>query len=379
MSDQVDIANLETPSARAAARAKYALGDDLAARRLTDSPQVPIVIDSASADDKKEDHALALQEVRSSVTLFADEKAASQAVMTYFRGSNLSLTDQQVKLVAMLCRHWNVSPHQLYAFNTPAKNGQSQFIVIPHYEALIQKANQQHAWFILDSRPMTPAESETWAVTPAQIGAICQIVDVKKAQMARSLGLPAPIITGIGVWNKSATPPNGRTGAWVATKRALRDALTRLGVELAPPLLTMPDNVSYDPADDAYFISDTPPQALPDVIEGVIEPAAAPELPERPYAPDILKTRLLEIARTSRVGFVNNTDEVMDLLASVTKNRVDEFTQQVFDHVDKPLSAKQLDALRKWLADFETASIEAQAFLNANADRDDDGSNQSIL
>ncbi|GIV82088.1 MAG: hypothetical protein KatS3mg051_1442 [Anaerolineae bacterium] len=177
-----------------------------------------------------------------------------------------------------------------------------QLTVTPDYKALIQMARRQH--LMLKERRLTPDEMRERGIPERDIaeGAIAYVIEgyeLDKAILARQAGIEYEPLRGFGwwaamkdetVWNEQqrrmvATGkrvpndvPNGRDGAWVAWKRAMRalyNQLADLTLKFAGPA----------PNDEGDWTLSTPdPDGSVVIIDAQVVEDARPALSEQPSA-----------------------------------------------------------------------------------------------
>lgn len=115
-------------------------------------------------------------------------------------------------------------------------------------EALARKESK----YSYQTRPMTPDELQRHDVKSFDRGSVTELYrhDITREETALGIGV-RPII-GIGVWRQGELIPKGRSGAWRADQRSLKDAIVQgYGLKL-------PDNLP----DDAFRIIDNE-EAIP--------------------------------------------------------------------------------------------------------------------
>jgi hypothetical protein len=119
--------------------------------------------------------------------------------------------------------------------------------ITPDYKGLLFLAGEDN--IMIDderSRILTRDELKARGVSDVNIengavGAVCYVIDMNKAARCKELGLDYHPVSGYAVWYPKQTktgksgpydvynePPNGRDGAWVAEKNALRAALYKV-------------------------------------------------------------------------------------------------------------------------------------------------------
>ncbi len=147
---------------------------------------------------------------------------------------------------------------------------------------------QRQSPFTFSTRPMRPEEAEEHDLKAGERGAVCELYRHDLTKSAAACGLPVTPIVGIGIVRANEYAPNGRSLAWRAKQRALKDAL-----RLAFPIV-LPHELS-----GAITMAEHESQVPTNIIEGEIE-EAEPTTPEaqpiRPYSPEALRAYLAELA-----------------------------------------------------------------------------------
>lgn len=166
------------------------------------------------------------------------------------------------------------------------------------------------------TRPMRAEEAEEHSLKPGDRGYICELFRHDLTREMVAMKIPVNPFSGIGIARANERVPKGRSLAWRATQRALKDALRAafsfsLPDELAGAVrieedeASIPDDVidgtatEVQPADGAEGESGAQPSSTGDT------PEAPTQLPARPYAPSVLKSKLAERAEANAHGEVN--------------------------------------------------------------------------
>lgn len=149
-----------------------------------------------------------------------------------------------VALVAQVAVAHGLDPlpgsDHIYAWTKGEGTKQKLFVVIG-YKGLLHLARQQVA-FTYESRVMTADERAEHGVSGDAVGYITHLWEIAKAAQCKAAGLPYFPVVGTAVWSakvvkfkKDGTtwteynqPPEGKTGAWVAKKNSLKDALRQI-------------------------------------------------------------------------------------------------------------------------------------------------------
>lgn len=145
--------------------------------------------------------------------------------------------------------------------------------------------------FTFSTRPMRPDEAEENDLKGGERGAVCELFRHDITKSAAACGLPVTPIVGIGIVRASEYAPNGRSLAWRAKQRAIKDAL-----RLAFPIV-LPHELS-----GAITMAERESQVPTNIIEGEItEPEATTEpttdaQPTRPYSPEALRAYVAELS-----------------------------------------------------------------------------------
>jgi hypothetical protein len=106
------------------------------------------------------------------------------------------------------------------------------------------------------------------------IGAVCEVTEIDKAGRCKAAGLEYRPVTGYAVWLPDKAAPNGRDGAWVAEKNALRAALYKvsdLGLKLARHIEGVHES------DDGWAAELPEHTPAPDVVEGTFTETPVPK------------------------------------------------------------------------------------------------------
>jgi len=104
--------------------------------------------------------------------------------------------------------------------------------VVDGYRGIQKDADPSR--FYTQTRQMTPDEREEHALGQQDIGYVCLLWDFEKKRRCDDLGIPYEPTKGIGIVfsheRQKSHAPVGRTWAWVAQKRAYKDALRMSGL-----------------------------------------------------------------------------------------------------------------------------------------------------
>lgn len=167
------------------------------------------------------------------------------------------------------------------------------------------------------TRPMRAEEAEEHGLKPGDRGSIVDLFrhDVTREQAA--LKIPVSPFIGVGIARSNERVPKGRSLAWRAQQRALKDALRAaysfsLPDELAGRVrieedeASIPDDVidgaatEVQSTDGTESESGTQPAGTGDATEATPLPVT------RPYPPDVLKARLVAVQAANANGEVNS-------------------------------------------------------------------------
>jgi len=208
---------------------------------------------------------------------------------------------------------------------------------------------QRQSPFTFSTRLMRPDEAEEHDLKAGERGAICELYRHDLTKSAAACGLPVTPIVGVGIVRSSEYAPNGRSLAWRAKQRAIKDAL-----RLAFPIV-LPQGLA-----SAITVSEDESAVPTSIIEGeVTEPESTPEAqPTRPYSPEALRAYIAELSAKHDGKTVNQKQrgllvgKLAELFAPAgdadEKRKV--LTRYLFG-VDssKELTASQVIASLEWL------------------------------
>lgn len=156
--------------------------------------------------------------------------------------------------------------------------------------------------FSVNTRPMRAEEIEEHGIAQGDRGAIAELFRHDLIREMQSLGLPIKPVIGIGIATKGEYIAKGRSLAWRASQRAIKDALR------AAYSFSLPSELA-----GAIKVTDNESQVPQGVIEGEFSEAKA-ETPEptteaqpeaRPYSPEALRAYIAELSAKHEGKTVN--------------------------------------------------------------------------
>lgn len=224
----------------------------------------------------------------------------NKAVQVAYSAGKGALTEPQRNAVALVAWSMGLDPSpgvgHLYAWS----DGQGFHIFIG-YQGWITKARQSGHEFVYSTRVMTAEERQAHGLNDSQIGAICELYDMRSAEMWKRIGAaPKPII-GSSKADAGEAMPRGRTRLWVAEKRAIVDAIKKMGVSFGAYTIQPIEGMQWSVSGGEYIASEgalapTPEQVAEGVYEDIespveihpVKPANGNGAISRPYAPEIL-------------------------------------------------------------------------------------------
>jgi hypothetical protein len=276
---------------RESSAARRSLGDDRGSRRLG-TTSIPPEKDTRTEIEKMTDKAIVQQGKALTQAAWESEDQVRQAVIAAYRAGNVSLNEYQVKAVAAVAYSMQLDPSpgvgHLYAWFE-----RGALTIAIGYQGYMFKAKQQHEFYIQDTRAMTAEERSLHGLNPGDVGAICELIDMRQARMAKEIGTKVPVIRGSAVWRKevryfdkksnswktrSDNVPSGRSPFWVASKNATKDAIRQLGIGFGSMVIPTVPGYAYDRETDSFSEINGE-----DVIEG--EATTVEPLPEPRPAP----------------------------------------------------------------------------------------------
>lgn len=156
----------------------------------------------------------------------SDEVKGLTTRLTYMLPNAEEIGQKGVALVAQIAIAHGLDPlpgsDHVYAWKQSGK-----LLVAIGYKGLLHLARQQ-VQFTHRSRPMTPAEREEHLLADTDIGYVTELYEIAKAAQCQQAGVPYFPIIGTAVWTTKDRVPAGKSGAWVARKNSLKDALRQI-------------------------------------------------------------------------------------------------------------------------------------------------------
>ncbi len=154
---------------------------------------------------------------------------------------------------------------------------------------------RRESLYSVSARPMRPEEVNENGLKPGDRGAIAELYRFDVTREAAALKIPVVPFIGIGIASTSERVPKGRSLAWRASQRAIKDALR------AAYSFSLPGELA-----GAVRLSEDESSLPAEVIDGEIdegEPessglAEATSQPTRPYAPEALRSWLADLAQS---------------------------------------------------------------------------------
>ncbi len=146
--------------------------------------------------------------------------------------------------------------------------------------------------FSVNTRPMRAEEIEEHGVAQGDRGAVAELFRHDLIREMQSLGLPVKPVIGIGIATKGEYIAKGRSLAWRASQRAIKDALRQAYSFSLPSELATAVRMAEDES-----------QVPQEVVEGEFSeakaetPEATPEAqPTRPHSPEALRAYVAELS-----------------------------------------------------------------------------------
>jgi len=137
--------------------------------------------------------------------------------------------------------------------------------VVDGYRGIQKDADPSR--FYTQTRQMTPDEREEHALGQQDIGYVCLLWDFEKKRRCDDLGIPYEPTKGIGIVfsheRQKSHAPVGRTWAWVAQKRAYKDALRMSGL----PYIDEPEVEALRMQVEAQGIDTTGAETGPQILQ----------------------------------------------------------------------------------------------------------------
>lgn len=192
-----------------------------------------------------------------------------------------------VALVAQIAIAHGLDPlpgsDHVYAWKQGGK-----LLVAIGYKGLLHLARQQ-VQFTHRSRRMTEDERDENLLGSQDIGYVTELYEISKAYECQQRGIPYFPIIGMAVWRPKDSVPAGKSGAWVAKKNSLKDALRQIvktGVRMESAL-----DAAFKQRDSEWAIplapqSDGEPDAQTLIASGVIKPDQAGDEDDTPAVID---------------------------------------------------------------------------------------------
>lgn len=155
---------------------------------------------------------------------------------------------------------------------------------------------RRQSLYSVNTRSMRADEIDEHGLKPGDRGQIAELFRHDLTKEAAALGIPIKPIIGIGIARGGERVPKGRSLAWRASQRAIKDAL-QLGYSFELPgelagAVRLADDESAVPEGviDGSFTEGESESS------GLTETSAEPTQPTRPYSPEALRARLAEKA-----------------------------------------------------------------------------------
>jgi hypothetical protein len=246
---------------RQAAHARRGLGDYGAPRRMG-VELVPQIKDTRTEEEKMSDKAIVAQG-KALANQWDSEDQVRNAVVAAYAGGNRGLSLAQINAVTKLAWLMQLDPSPGVGHLYPC-TFKGVFTVIIGYQGYLYKAQQQHEFYYNPPREMTPEERELHGLEPGDVGAVCELIEMKRARWAKELGMPVPLIRGTSVWKKKAryddkdkewksdNVPQSRSPFWVAGKNAVKDAIRQLGLGFGSFQIPTISGFEYDRESDSF-------------------------------------------------------------------------------------------------------------------------------
>lgn len=156
----------------------------------------------------------------------SDEVKGLTKRLTFMLPNAQEIGDQGVALVAQIAIAHGLDPlpgsDHVYAWKQSSK-----LLVAIGYKGLLHLARQQ-VQFTHNSRRMTEDERDENLLGSQDIGYVTELYEISKAYECQQRGIPYFPIIGTAVWTPKDRVPAGKSGAWVAKKNSLKDALRQI-------------------------------------------------------------------------------------------------------------------------------------------------------
>lgn len=228
--------------------------------------------------------------------------------LNYMLPNAQEIGDQGVALVAQIAIAHGLDPlpgsDHVYAWKQGGK-----LMVAIGYKGLLHLARQQ-VQFTHTSRRMTDDERDENLLGPQDIGYVTELYEISKAYECQQRGIPYFPIVGTAVWTPKDRVPAGKSGAWVAKKNSLKDALRQIvktGVRMESAL-----DAAFQQRDSEWAIPLAPqggdePDAQALIAAGMIKPDQDDDAED---APDIIDQPQGDVIDATPRIVDNDTGEV---------------------------------------------------------------------
>lgn len=156
---------------------------------------------------------------------------------------------------------------------------------------------RRQSLYSVSTRPMRAEEADDHGLKPGDRGSIAELFRHDVTKQAAALGIPIKPIIGIGLARANERVPKGRSLAWRASQRAIKDALRlaysfELPGELAGAVRLAEDEsaVPEGAIIDGEIVGGDPESS------GLTNPSPEQSQPTRPYSPEALRAWLADKA-----------------------------------------------------------------------------------
>jgi len=224
----------------------------------------------------------------SALALYGDSEEVKGLTnrLTYMLPNAEEIGQKGVAMLAQIAIAHGLDPlpgsDHVYAWKQGGK-----LMVTIGYKGLLHLARQQ-VQFTHQSRPMTEAERAENLLAPSDIGYVTEIYEIAKAAQCQQAGVPYFPIIGTAIWTTKDRVPAGKSGAWVARKNSLKDALRQIaktGVRMEAALdqaFRQQQEADWSISLAAEAATPTTPDAQTLIAAGIIKPDQEDDEDEAP-------------------------------------------------------------------------------------------------
>jgi hypothetical protein len=210
----------------------------------------PLVNPDVSAQAEM-DKALARQQQALIRTGWDSIEEVKRNVVAAYSGGTKRLTNEQ--MAAMVAIAWNMSldpspgAGHIYAAEFGGK-----FTILIGYQGYLHRAQRDHKIYYNPARAMTQEERASHGLREDQVGAIVELYELDRAEVALKLGIKVQPIIGIGIWTNGDNVAKTKSGLWMAGKNAIKDAIRQLGLGFGATAIPNIAGFEYDRDTDTF-------------------------------------------------------------------------------------------------------------------------------